>query len=79
MGVLHDALIEYDFEGGRYTISIPCESWAEAEAKVRAIRLSGRVMGWPAFTCSANPVTFPFGALVVRLKAWLFNREGDKP
>ncbi len=72
---LHDALIEYDFDGGRYSFSIPCVSWVEAEAKVRAIKASGRVLGWPAFHTSANPVTFPFGVLIVRIKAWLFNRK----
>lgn len=57
---LHDALIEYDFEGARYSFAIPCTSWQDAEARVRAIRRSGRVIGWPCFSCPANPVTLPF-------------------
>ncbi len=72
---LHLALIEYDFDGGRYSLTIPCTSWAEAEAKVRAIKASGRVIGWPAFSVSSNPITFPFGVLIARIKAWLFDRK----
>lgn len=75
---LQDALIEYDFDGGRYSFSIPCTSWQEAEAKIAAIKRSGRVLGWPAFNCSANPVTLPLGSLWVRLKARLWQREHDR-
>lgn len=75
MSDFHDALIEYDFNGGRYSFSMPCESWAEAEAKLSAIKRTGKVLGWPAFSCSADPITFPFGSLWVRLKAWLFQRR----
>lgn len=78
MAQLHDALVEYDFEGGRYSFTIPCESADEARAKVEAIRRSSRFLGWPCFTVSANPVTLPFGAAWAWLRAWLFDRNGRR-
>jgi hypothetical protein len=59
-------LIHFEMDGESYAFIMPAESWDDAERRMRAIRLNGRVAGWPCYSHSTNTLTLPFVA------AWAF-------
>ena len=61
------ALVSYRFDGGEYSFSFPAEDWADAEAKLRAIRSTATLTGWPSFGVPANSLTLPLAAIFARL------------
>jgi hypothetical protein len=60
------ALVHFEMDGKSYVFIMPAESWDDAERRLRAIRLNGRVAGWPCYSHSTNTLTLPFVA------AWAF-------
>ena len=51
---MKDAAIEFVMDGERYGGVLPAESFADAEKRMAAIRMTGKVVGWP---CYAEPVS----------------------
>lgn len=49
---VHDALVHFTMDGAEYSWVMPAESWADAEKRLAAIRLTGRVVGWPCYHVS---------------------------
>lgn len=72
MTELHNAVIDYKHNGRIYSVYIPCESEAEAHDRLKSLKQTGRVEGWPCFKISTNPITFPFARIWLQIKVWLF-------
>jgi hypothetical protein len=64
---MKQALITYRTADGDYSFSFPAESWDDAEQKLRAIRATATVTGWPAYRIPANSLTLPFVHVFVSL------------
>jgi len=47
------------------------DSLDDAERKLRAIRTTATIIGWPAYTYRTNAVTMPFVAAWVYLTTWV--------
>lgn len=64
-----DAALEYEMDGKRYAFNIRATSIDDAEARLRAIRMTGKVNGWPCYSVKLpRPVAYaalPFAPLVV--------------
>ena len=74
-----DALIEFEMDGGRYCFPMPAESFDDAERRMRAIRMTGKVAGWPCYAVS-SPSLIAYVALpFVTGFCWLLNLLGVKP
>jgi hypothetical protein len=56
------ALISFQMDGQEYGFVMPADSWDDAERRMRAIRTTGMVAGWPCYTYRANSLTLPFVA-----------------
>lgn len=67
--------VEYRFEGCCCVFHVLAEDWADAEARLAAIRRSGEVYGEIIAEIPANSLTLPFAALWVRLRCWWNNRR----
>lgn len=75
MSEIHNAVIDYQHNGRTYSVYIPCESDQEAEERLESLKATGYVEGWPCFTISTNPITWPFARLWMAVRIWLFNRN----
>lgn len=73
MTEIKDALVEFSMDGARYSFTMPAESLADAEQRMRAIRTTGRIEGWPCYTCRANALTLPFVHAWVVFATWFRN------
>ncbi len=60
MPKMKDAAIEFVMDGKRYGATLPAESFADAEKRMAAIRMSGKVNGWP---CYSIPLPGPLAYL----------------
>jgi hypothetical protein len=66
-------------DGERYGFTMPAESFEDAERRMRAIRLTGKVDGWPCYTYRTNALTFPFVTVWVFASTAFRNLFGVKP
>lgn len=65
------AMIHFEMDGTSYGFVMPAESWKDAERRMQAIRLTGRVAGWPCYTYRTNALTLPFVAVwTILITAW---------
>lgn len=67
------ALASFKMSDGEYSFSFPAESWEDAERKLRAIRATATVTGWPSYRVPANPVALPFARVFVAVFTWVRN------
>ena len=56
------AMITFKMDGRDYAFVMPADSFEDADRRLRAIRTTGTVLGWPAYTYRANALTLPFVA-----------------
>jgi hypothetical protein len=74
-----DAALSYEMDGKRYAFSIRAESLEDAERRMRAIRSTGKVDGWPCYSVKLpSPVAYaalPFAPLV----CWFLNLFHRRP
>ena len=68
-----NALILYHYEGKEYTFFIYADSLKEAEERLRAIRTTSTVLGWPAYLYPTNSLTLPFVAVYVHIVTFIRN------
>lgn len=73
------ALIIFDMNGEQYGFHMPAESWDDAERRMRAIRLTGKVAGWPCHTMRANALTLPFVHVWMKVSVFVRNLIGARP
>jgi hypothetical protein len=63
-----DAALEYEMDGKRYGFNISATSIEDAEARLRAIRMTGKVNGWPCYSVKMASalahMALPFAPLV---------------
>jgi len=66
-----DAALSYEMDGKHYGFNIPAESLEDADRRMRAIRLTGKVDGWPCYSVKMpTPLGYaalPFMALLTAL------------
>ena len=65
--MIEQAMISFQMDGETYCFVMPADSWDDAERRMRAIRTTGQVQGFPCYTYHANALTMPF----VGLWVWL--------
>lgn len=73
-----NCLASFTFEGERYCFYFPASSLEDAERKMRAIRMTGLVDGWPCYTYRANAFTMPLVAVWCWLTCSIRNLLGLK-
>lgn len=47
---IQQCTVHFQMDGKSYGIVMPAESWEDAERRLAAIRLTGRVEGFPCYT-----------------------------
>lgn len=67
-------LIDYRHQGRTYSLHLLApRDWEDAEAHVRSLAMTAKVIGSNVQTIRANSVTLPFAAIWVRLIVWWRN------
>lgn len=61
--------VTFRMDGKDYGFAMPAESFEDAERRMRAIRLTGRVVGWPCYSVRMPSLVayllLPFAPVVV--------------
>ena len=73
---MKNAAAEYRMNGKRYGFTLEAESLADAERRLAAIRLTGKVSGWPCYQVRTNAVTLPFAAAGAAMFCFVRNLFG---
>jgi hypothetical protein len=77
--VCQNAMIHFQMDGESYGFVMPAESLEDAERRMRAIRLTGIVAGWPCYSYRANALTLPLVAIWVHLTTAVRNLLRVRP
>lgn len=69
-------LIEYRHQGCVFSLQLLApKDWPDAEAHVRSLSMTAKVIGSNLQTIPANSVTLPFVSIWVRFLVWFRNRR----
>jgi hypothetical protein len=66
-------MVHFTMDGQSYGFIMPADSLKDAERRLRAIRLTGTIAGWPCHSYPVNPITLPFVAAWVHLSTFVRN------
>jgi hypothetical protein len=54
------AMVHFTMDGELYGFNMPATSFEDAERRLAAVRMTGKVVGWPCYSYRTNALTLPF-------------------
>ena len=66
-------VVDYLFDGRRFSVHLWAESWDDAVARLQALRMTSHVEGRLVEVIHVNSITLPFGWLRARIGTWWRN------
>ena len=70
MSGVYKASIEFRHNGRKHVAYVEADSWQDAEEKVKSLRVSGRLAGWPTFSAPSNALILPLSLLWLKFRTW---------